>query len=182
MRHRPALVSTALVSAALVGAALVFTALALAGCAAEEPAATATIGLGRGGPRAEVLGLVVVCSGAVDGLDLATADAAPLLVGDGLRRVTRWVAPEPVTQLGATDLAGRTIWPADTEIEQFSPGIDYSLGAYATARSVLARPVVFTAEQFDTLSVGEVIVGDVRDGTSMTLSVQEFLGGACEPN
>lgn len=103
-------------------------------------------------------------------------------MGDGLRRVTRWVAPEPVTQLGATDLAGRTIWPADTEIEQFSPEIDYALGAYATARSVLARPVVFTAEQFDTLSVGEVIVGDVRDGTSMTLSVQEFLGGACEPN
>ncbi|PWJ57528.1 hypothetical protein B0H03_1421, partial [Rathayibacter iranicus NCPPB 2253 = VKM Ac-1602] len=31
--------------------------------------------------------------------------------------------------------------------------------------------VVFTAEQFDTLSVGEVIVGDVRDGTSKTLSV-----------
>ncbi|AZZ56586.1 hypothetical protein [Rathayibacter iranicus] len=170
MRHTSASVSAA------------FVLMALAGCTAEQPAATATIGLGRGGPRAEVLGLVVVCSGTVDGLDLATTDAAPLLVGDGLRRVTRWVAPEPVTQIGATDLAGRTIWPADTEIERFSPGVDYLLGAYATARSVLARPVVFTAEQFDTLSVGEVIVGDVRDGTSKTLSVQEFLGLACQPN
>ncbi|AND15179.1 hypothetical protein [Rathayibacter tritici] len=156
-------------------------ALALSGCTADEPATTATVGLGRGGERAEVLGVVVVCSGSIDGLDLAASDSAPAAIGDTLRRITRWVSPSPVTQLGATDLSGRTIWPADREIEQFPPGVDFALGAYATDRSVLSRPVVFTAEQFDTLSVGEIIVGDVRDGTSKTLSVQEFLGVACRP-
>ncbi|WKK72813.1 hypothetical protein Q0F99_07960 [Rathayibacter oskolensis] len=66
-------------------------------------------------------------------------------------------------------------------IDRFSPGVDYVLGAYADDESVLARPVVFTADQFDSLSVGEIIVGDIRDGTSETLSVENFLGLACQP-
>ncbi|PPF21533.1 hypothetical protein [Rathayibacter sp. AY1A7] len=165
--------------AALASTVVLLGTLALSGCASEEPVTTAAVGLGRGGERGEVLGVVVVCSGSVDGLDLAASDSAPLTIGDGLRRVTRWVSPSPVTQLGATDLSGSTVWPADTVIERFPLGVDLALGAYATDRSVLARPVVFTAEQFDTLSVGEIIVGDIRDGTSETLSVQQFLGLAC---
>jgi len=154
--------------------------LALSGC--STPAVSeATVGLGRGGQRAEVLGVVVVCSGAVDGLDLAVEDTAPLLIGDRARRITRWVAPEPVDDIGATDLSGRTVWPADREIERFPLGVDLTLGAYSVGGSVVGRPVVFTAEQFDTLSVGEIIVGDVRDGTSEQLSVEEFLGRACQP-
>ncbi|WP_146077496.1 hypothetical protein [Rathayibacter rathayi] len=157
-------------------------ALALSGCTARDPATTtATVGLGRGGERAEVLGVVVVCSGSIDGLDLAASDSAPLAIGDSLQRITRWVSPSPVTQLGATDLSGPTIWPADREIERFPLGVEFALGAYATDRFVLSRPVVFTAEQFDTLSVGEIIIGDIRDGTSETLSVQQFLGLACRP-
>ncbi|QHC54209.1 hypothetical protein [Rathayibacter tanaceti] len=153
---------------------------ALSGCVAEGPVSTATVGIGRGGQRAEVLGVVVVCSGIVNGLDLAVDDRSPLKIGDGVRRITRWVSPDVVTQLGATDLVGRTVWPADTVIDRFAPGVDYVLGAYADGEPVVARPVVFTAEQFDTLSVGEVIVGDIRDGTSQTLSVENFLGLACE--
>ncbi|AZZ50080.1 hypothetical protein [Rathayibacter rathayi] len=156
------------------------SALSLSGCSVDEPETT-TATVGRGGERAEVLGGVVVCSGSVDGLDLAASDSAPLTIGDGLRRVTRWVSPSPVTQLGATDLSGVTVWPADTEIERFPLGVDLALKAYATGRSVLSRPVVLTAEQFDTLSVGEIVVGDVRDGISETLSAQEFLGLACTP-
>ncbi|WP_085477641.1 hypothetical protein [Rathayibacter oskolensis] len=163
-------------SASLVLAAA--AAVALAGCA-SEPVSTATVGLGRGGQYARVLGVVVVCSGIVDGLDLSADDQAPLSIGDGQRRITRWVSPDAVSELGATDLTGSTIWPAEREIERFALGVDYSLGAYAEDRSVVARPVVFTAEQFDTLSVGEIIIGDVRDGTSQTISVESFLGRAC---
>lgn len=172
MRRRPAFVSSSVV----LGAA---AALALAGCSSAQES-SATVGLGRGGQRGEVIGIVVVCSGVVDGLDLAVDDAAPLLVGDGLRRLTRWASPDTVVDLGATDLVGRTVWPADTVIERFVPGVDYTLGAYAEGRSMSARPVVFHAEQFDTLSVGEVIVGDVRDETGEVLSVENFLGLACE--
>ncbi|KQQ06095.1 MULTISPECIES: hypothetical protein [unclassified Rathayibacter] len=154
--------------------------LALSGCA-TEPVSSAVVGIGRGGQYGQVLGVVVVCSGSVDGLDLATEDRAPLIIGDGQRRITRWVSPEAVTELGATDLVGRTVWPADTVIDRFAPGIDYSLGAYADGRSMSVRPVVFTSDQFDTLSVGEIIVGDIRDGTSETLSVENFLGLACQP-
>lgn len=154
--------------------------LALSGCTGE-PVSEATVGLGRGGERGEVLGVVVVCSGTVDGLDLSSDDSAPLLIGDGARRITRWVSPEAVNDIGATDLAGRTVWPADRVIERFPVGVDLSLGAYAEGRSVVGRPVVFTADQFDTLSVGEIIVGDVRDGTSETMPVLEFLGRACRP-
>ncbi|MBF4461086.1 hypothetical protein ITJ45_00845 [Rathayibacter sp. VKM Ac-2879] len=156
------------------------SALILSGCAADA-VTEATVGIGRGGQRAEVMGVVAVCSGVVDGLDLSAADTAPLPIGDRLRHITRWVSPDPVTDLGETDLAGPTRWPADTEIEQFGLGVDYSLAPYTTNRSVLSRPVVFRAEQFDTLSVGEVIVGGIRDGTSETLSIREFLGRACEP-
>lgn len=167
----------------VVSAAVVLTAAAsvvLSGCAVE-PVSEATVGLGRGGQRGEVLGVVVVCSGVVDGLDLAADDRSPLLIGDGSRRITRWVSPEAVSDIGATDLAGRTVWPADRVIDRFPPGIDFSLGAYAEGRSVVGHPVVFTAEQFDTLSVGEIIVGDVRDGTSESMPVLEFLGRACQP-
>ncbi|MWV48201.1 hypothetical protein GRS96_02790 [Rathayibacter sp. VKM Ac-2803] len=154
-------------------------ALALSGCA-TEPASTATVGIGRGGQYGQVLGVVVVCSGLVSGLDLAADDRAPLVIGDGLRRITRWVSPAAVTELGATDLVGRTVWPADTVIDRFAPGVDYSLGAWAEDESVVARRVVFTSEQFDTLSVGEIIIGDIRDGTAETVSVEAFLGAACE--
>ncbi|MCJ1673589.1 hypothetical protein MT355_10015 [Rathayibacter sp. VKM Ac-2929] len=173
MPHRRRVASVAVVLAATAS-------LTLSGCA-TEPVSEATVGIGRGGQRAEVLGVVVVCSGAVDGLDLAVEDTAPLLIGDRARRITRWVAPEPVDDIGATDLAGRTVWPADREIERFPLGVDLTLGAYSVDGSVIGRPVVFTAEQFDTLSVGEIIVGDIRDGTSETLSVENFLGLACQP-
>ena len=172
MRHRLVVLSGVLAVATLAVPAL-------SGCSSERES-SATVGLGRGGQRGEVIGIVVVCSGVVDGLDLAVDDSAPLLVGDGLRRITRWASPDTVVDLGATDLVGRTVWPADTVIERFAPGVDYSLGAYAEDRSMSARPVVFHAEQFDTLSVGEVIVGDVRDETGEVLSVENFLGLACE--
>lgn len=155
------------------------TSLVLAGCAAE-PLSEATIGIARGGERSVVLGVVVVCSGSVDGFELSTDDTAPLLIGDGQRRITRWVAPEFVGELGATDLVGRTIWPAETVIDRFYPGVDYALDVYTNDGTMLARPVVFNAEQFDTLSEGEVLVGNIRDGTAAEISVQEFLGLACE--
>ena len=170
-RPRP-VVSVAVVLAAAAS-------VALAGCSAQ-PVSEATVGIGRGGQRGEVLGVVIVCSGVVDGLDLAVSDSAPLLIGDGTRRITRWVSPETIDDIGATDLVGDTAWPSDPVIERFPPGIDYVLGAFAEERSVVGRPVVFTAEQFDTLSVGEIIVGDIRDGTSETLSVEDFLGLACQ--
>ncbi|WKK72814.1 hypothetical protein Q0F99_07965 [Rathayibacter oskolensis] len=67
-------------------------ALALSGCA-TEPASEATVGIGRGGQYGQVLGVVVVCSGIVNGLDLAVDDRSPLEIGDGMRRITRWVSP-----------------------------------------------------------------------------------------
>lgn len=172
MQHRPGVAQAAIV---LTAAASV----ALAGCT-TQPVSEAAVGLGRGGQRGEVVGVVVVCSGVVDGLDLAVADSAPPLIGDGLRRITRWVSPDTVTDIGGTDLVGSTLWPADTEIERFPPGADYILGAYADGRPVVTRPVVFRSEQFDTLSSGEIIVGDIRDGTSESMPVLEFLGRACD--
>lgn len=172
MRHRLAVVSGTVALASMAAAAL-------AGCSSAEEA-SAVVGLGRGGQRGEVIGVVVVCSGVVDGLELAVDDTAPLILGDGLRRITRWASPDSIVDLGATDLVGRTVWPADPLVERFAPGVDYALSAYAEDRPMSARPVVFRAEQFDTLSVGEIIVGDVRDDSSEVLSVENFLGLACE--
>lgn len=173
MPHRRRVASVAVVLAAT-------TSLTLSGCATEL-VSEATVGIGRGGQRAEVLGVVVVCSGAVDGLDLAVEDTAPPadrrprasdhpLGGPGTRRRHRRDRPRRPDRLARR--------PRDRALPL---GVDLTLGAYAVDGSVVGRPVVFTAEQFDTLSVGEIIVGDIRDGTSETLSVENFLGLACQP-
>ena len=114
-------------------------------------------------------------------LALDRPEVAPTGAEHDRHDVHRDLVDQAFRQRLATDLAGRTVWPADREIERFPLGVDLTLGAYAVGGSVIGRPVVFTAEQFDTLSVGEIIVGDIRDGTSETLSVENFLGLACQP-
>lgn len=95
-----------------------------------------------------------MCSGSIDGLNLSALDSTPMLIGDWLWKSTRCVPANPAARLGAKELSVRAIQPTETVIECLSLRVDCSLGTNATNRSVVSRPVAFTAEQFDTLSLG----------------------------
>ncbi|NQX13979.1 hypothetical protein HQQ80_20310 [Microbacteriaceae bacterium VKM Ac-2855] len=158
--------------------AIATVAVVLTGCA-RTPATVAAIGIARS-QGGVIVADVRVCEGEADGIQLFTADDGRLVLGSHARRVATWTSPEPITAIGATDLTGQTVWPADPQVDHLDANRVYTMSVFSSSGATAATALRFTPASFDGLGVEQVLTADPATGGARFVSMLQFFDTACD--